>query len=373
MKKLSVFGLLLLGLFASNLAAQTSFDVNAYQQFLQNNQNLAASDLLARHAPANTFYSDLKLADSPKDYAYFDSVQIKYKLTEGEIALLARNHFVVSERLSFGQIGNAFHDIYIKDLPVMVTTDAILFALHASYDKILIALEAGILEANLQKFLKGLSDAFPQLVALHGTAGLETALADVDVYVTLANSLLQERQLKPQLAHPAQIDAIWQAIQAEKMTQIPLFSERVRKIDFSQFTVRGHYTSPFWTESGERTLAAYFKTMMWLGRIDFMLTPPPLNPWELPWTREEMRRMNLGAVLLNELIDLAQVRPLLEENDEMIRFLVGESDNLTPAEMRQILAEQGVTSAAQLLDDPTYDAVTAALRSSQNAGQKSRP
>lgn len=370
MIKLFAFGLLL-GLCTSNLLAQASFDANAYQQFLQNNQNLTASDLLARHAPNNTFYSDLKLASSPKNFAYFDSVQIKYKLTEGEIALLARNHFVVSERLSFGQIGNAFHDIYIKDLPVMVTTDAVLFALHASYDKILIALEASILEANLKLFLNGLAESFPKLVDRYRTTpGLQTALADVDIYVTLANSLLLEQQLKPQLATPAQVDALWQGIQAEQMTQIPLFSERERKIDFSQFTVRGHYTSPFWTESGERTLAAYFKTMMWLGRIDFMLTPPPLNSWELPWTREEMRRMNLGAVLLNELIDLAQVRPLLEENDEMIRFLVGESDNLTPAEMRQILAEQGVTSAAQLLDDPTYDAVTTALRSSQNAGQK---
>jgi hypothetical protein len=365
-----LFAMVVCMVFTAGLFAQSNFNVEAYQQFLQSNQNLEAGELLVRHAPTNTYYADLKLAASPNAYAYFDSIQIKYKLTDAEMALLERNQFVVSERLSFGQLGNAFHDIYIKDLPVMVTTDAILFALHASYDKILIALEADILESNLKKFLNGLSESFPELVRLNATPGLETALADVDVYVTIANSLLLERQQKPQLANPAQIDALWQAIQAEKLMAIPLFSERDRKIDFSQFTVRGHYNSPIWTESGERVLAAYFKTMMWLGRMEFYLTPPPPNPWELPWSREEIRRMNLGALLLNELIDLAQVRPLLEENDGMLQFLVGESDNLTSAELSQILTEQGIQSANQLFDESVYDAFQSALLQSQNAGQK---
>ena len=98
------------------------------------------------------------------------------------------------------------------------------------------------------------------------------------------------------------VDAIWNAIQAEQLVNMPLFSERNRKLDFSQFTVRGHYAAPFWGETGQRTLGDYFKAMMWLGRMDFLLTPPPENPWELPWGREEIRRMNLGAVMLNELV-----------------------------------------------------------------------
>lgn len=357
--------------FTMSLFAQSNFDVNAYQQFLRDNQNLEADELLSRYAPTNVYFSELKIATPAKAYAYFDSIQQKYQLTPDELELLARNHFMVSERLSFNSIGNAFHDIYSKDLPVLVTTDAILFALHASYDKILMGLEADILEGNLQKFLAALSEAFPELADKYrGISELEEPLADVDVYVTIANSLLQERLVAPQLASRDQVDALWQAIQAEKPVTMPFFSERDRTLDFSQFIVRGHYNTPLWMYSGERTLAAYFKTMMWLGRMEFLLTPPPVNPWEAPWSREAIRRMNLGALLLNELIDLAEARRLIDENERIIRFLVGESDNLTPNELSQILREQGIQSPTELIDDTVYDDFQAALLNSQSAGQK---
>ena len=71
------------------------------------------------------------------------------------------------------------------------------------------------------------------------------------------------------------------AIEAEQMVYMTLFTEtRHRKIDFSQFTPRGHYNKEIYTRDGVITLENYFKAMMWLGRIDFLLTAPPENPWE---------------------------------------------------------------------------------------------
>jgi hypothetical protein len=151
---------------------------------------------------------------------------------------------------------------------------------------------------------------------------------------------------------------------------MPLFSDRTRNLDFSQFTVRGHYTFEQWdptSGSMKAVLASYFKSMMWLGRIDFLLTPPPD---ELPWTREEIRRMNLGAFMLNELLDTAGAKATFDSMDRLIRAMVGESDNLTPNEFTQIIEQQGITSADQLLDDAAYDALQSALIASDDSGQK---
>ena len=283
------------------VGAQSTFSADEYQQFLQNNTNLTSNELLSRHAPKTTYYTGKESGAFLDDYAFLDSTAIKYNLTEPELALLQKNHFVVTERLSFPSFGHALHDIYGKDLPVFVTTDAVLHALHYSYDQILKDLEISILEPNLVELTDALYRSFPELIAKYSAdSQLQDSLGDIDLYVTMAKSLLAGEKLPPQYINSEKIDEIWDLVQAEEMVEIPLFSERKRWIDFSQFTVRGHYASERW----QKYLGDYFKCMMWLGRIDFLLTPPPDYDGE-PWTREDIRRMNINAVMLNELLDLS--------------------------------------------------------------------
>jgi hypothetical protein len=352
--------------------AQSNFSVQEYSQFLLDNQNLDSGAFLSRHAPQNTYYSGSGGGAPLGEFSYLDAVVTAYDLTESELDLLEKNHFVVTERLSFHCFGGALHDIYGKDLPVFVTTDAILHALHASYDRLLMDIEAEILEPGLAELLDALHSSFPQLLSKYeSNPKLHEALGDVDLYVTVARSLLVDKQLSPQYISADKVDAVWGAILSEQLVEMPLFTkpERLRRLDFSQFTVRGHYTDQTALECGITSLRPYFKCMMWLGRMDFMLTPPPA-PWEPPWQREEIRRMNLGAVLLNELVDMAGARSVLNGNDEIITFMVGESDNLTPAELADLVNAQGITGAADLLDDPTYDAFQEALTSSADYGQR---
>lgn len=354
------------------VGSQTRFDLQSYRQYLEAHRDLPADALLSEFAPENAYYKGNTADTSMGRYAYFDSVQIKYRLTPGEIELLRRNHFVISERLSFNCMANALDDVFVKDLPVMVTTDAVLQTLHASYDRILSDVEIAVLEPKLDSLLSSLYRTFPDLTAKYrNDTLLADALADVDLYVTAAKSLLDSVKIATQFCPAERMDRIWDAVKAEQYTEMPLFSERNRKLDFSQFTVRGHYTREFWdpVTQERKTLGPYFKAMMWLGRIDFLLTPPPAAD-EPPWTREEIRRMNLGALMLNELVDAAGARTTLNSVDEIIRLMVGESDNLTPEELARILADQNVPDAAALLDDPTYDAFQSALVSSQMGGQR---
>jgi len=345
--------------------AQSSFSIGEYSRFLEDNRDLTGEQALSRHAPKTTYYRDIESGSSPAEVTYLDSVAIRYGLTEPELELLAKNHFVITERLNYSCFGHALHDIYGKDLPVFVSTDAILHALHASYDHLLMDIERKTLEPNLSAFLNALYNSFPQLLGKYKSNSLlYKSLGDVDLYVTMAKSLLENSQLSPQYINPDEVNKIWEAVQSEQMVAMPLFSEKARSLDFSQFTVRGHYTDASWG----KPLGPYFKCMMWLGRMDFMLTAPPSFVEE--WTKDELRRMNLSAVLLHELVEISGARSLLNKNDEIIRFMIGESDNLTPDEFAGIVNKLSITGAADLLDDARYDAFLEALTESADYGQR---
>ncbi|NOX89994.1 MAG: DUF3160 domain-containing protein [Calditrichaeota bacterium] len=363
MKKLLIFWVAISCLLPSIAISQSNFDINAYSRFLQENRNLTYEQLQAEFTPKFDYYKGLEQGTNLDQFLYFDSVKIKFGLTEQEIELIKLNQFVVTERLNFNCFGEAFHSIYIKDLPVFISTDAILHALHASYNQILIDIELSILKPNLFKILDGLYASFPALISKYSDeSDLQDALKDIDLYVTIAKSLLSGTEHPAQFTDQRQIDEMWNAIQKEQVTSLPLFSERTRTLDFSQFKVRGHYNN--------KRLKDYFKAMMWLGRIDFFLTPPPENPFEPPWTRQEIRRMNLGAFMLNELIDLANVRSFLEQNDEIISFMVGEPDNITPKEFSRLITSLQLKSSNELLDDDIYDQYLNELKNYNSAEQK---
>ncbi len=363
--KLHFIGSFVLCLIPLFVFAQSDFYVEDYIQFLQNNTDLDSYTLMSSYAPEAPYYNEINSSLLNDRYLYFNAIQDEYQLTESENELLERNDFVVSERLSFCNFGQAFFDIYAKDLPVFISTDAILHALHSSYDYILIDIEYETLLPKLTLFVDALYNSFPLLLNRYQShEALHDALGDVDLYVTIAKSLLAGSAISPQYTSSTQVHSVYEAIQEEQLVFMPLFTENTRKLDFSQFTVRGHYLKDF--GGGRLLLAPYFKCMMWLGRIDFFLTPPPDDVWN----KEEIRRMNLGAVLLNELIDLSEVRTVLDEIDEIITFMVGESDNLTPAELKGIIHDLGINAGYDLLNDSIYDAFQQLLISSSNCGQK---
>jgi hypothetical protein len=348
---------------------QSGFDPDAYSNYLKANQDLTYSQLHSLY-PTDTYYQDRLYPVGPYHYEYFDSIVDAFGITEDELALLAKNKFVVTERLSYSNMVEPLDEIFHKDLPVFISTDFILKALHLSYDNILMDLERGILEPNLKEILSLMSGSYPDLASKYmDIEGLEAALEDVDIYITIALSLADSIRYDPLQASENQIDTLLQAIYDESVFSYPLFSDRNRLLDFSQFRPRGHYTAPDpWFS--EYSLTNYFRAMMWLGRMEFYLTPPPAYPGP-PWTKEQIRRMHLAAFLLQELLETSGALDILLENDGMIEFLVGESDNLTPWEYGRIIKDiSGLNTADQLLSDEIYDPYYELVSTSLEAEQK---
>ncbi|MEN8158409.1 MAG: DUF3160 domain-containing protein, partial [Bacteroidota bacterium] len=260
---------------------------------------------------------------------------------------------------------------YSSDLPLFLSSDFILHTLHNSYDAILQTIEWQFLEPNLQELLGAMYDHYPTLVSEYaGDNRYTETVKDVDLYISVARSLAEGIEYLPQYDNAEKFKAVMEAIDGEQMTFMTLFTEsRQRKLDFSQFTPRGHYNKDIYTRDGVITLEKYFKAMMWLGRIDFLLTAPPENPWETNWTDDELRRMQLGALLLNDLLYGCGKMENLTKHEEIISFMVGPDDNMTPGELKT-LSDQELVSSSDLFDGGKFDSFMEQLNASDDYGQK---
>jgi len=351
--------------------AQQSFSPDAYMQFLNRHQDYTASQLLSDHPPKTDYYSSRQNPADLSAIPWFDSINSQFQLSGDEKEYLKQNFFMVSERLESMDWASAFIGIYSSDLPLFLSTDFIISTLHNSYDAILQTIEWQFLEPNLKELLQAMYKEFPGLVSKYSDdERFHEVLKDVDLYISVALTLAEGADHVPQFDNPLKFNEILSAIEAEQMTAMTLFTDtRTRKLDFSQFTPRGHYNKEIYTRDGMITLENYFRTMMWLGRIDFLLTAPPENPWEPNWTKDELRRMQLGALLSNELLYGCGKLENLNKHEEIISFMVGPDDNLTPAELEDL--RMGLLPDNQdLFQEASFDLFTDGLNASDDYGQK---
>src|SRR5215216_6119350 len=121
--------LVILTALAGQLYAQPGFDPDVYRDFLERTARINSGELRSQF-PTGNFRG--KMTTDFSQALYADSIDHHYRLTDGEKSLIAKHSFMVSERLMRGSFGESFMEIYKKDLPVFVSSDAILHALHMS-------------------------------------------------------------------------------------------------------------------------------------------------------------------------------------------------------------------------------------------------
>jgi len=168
---------------------QADFNPDDYQKFLEEHANIDAEGLQALHPLKDNYIKGFEKQLNIEDYTFLDSIILKYDITSGELNLLDQNQFMVTERMSHLSYGSALWDIYRNDMPVMITTDLILHALHKSYDSILKSLELGTMEPNIQEFLEAMYNEFPNIRDKYvDDPDLMNSIADLDLYATVAYS-----------------------------------------------------------------------------------------------------------------------------------------------------------------------------------------
>jgi hypothetical protein len=335
------------------------FDLQAYKSYLSAHKDMNAAALLALH-PAGYFQGKWQI--TPESAGYFHTIDSSFLLTPYERSLVVEHGFMVSDRLRYQSFGSALFDIYHRDLPVFVSTDAILHAIHSSYDAILRSAEETLLMSQLDSLLSVLRAQLPGMTAVYAaTPAMTPMLRDVDIYLTVAHALLRGSAAPYFAEDAAAVAEIEALIAAQQPAWYLLFSSTERMMDFSQFTVRGHYT-----QSPE--LGRYFKSMMWLGRTEmYLLGPANVNPAQKP---EDIQRQTIDAALVVEALEGAGAFPLLEKIDAVIRMCVGESDNVTLPNMKSLLQRAQVGAAGRLLDPVVLTALQDTLRNQPFAFQR---
>jgi hypothetical protein len=156
---------------------------------------------------------------------YEDRIDRRFALSVEEKARLRQNGFVVAERLSFSTYGWAFHELYQSQVPIYVSADAILHAIYASNDQLLALLERERLAPLLDQVLRALHCALADQAPRWP---IEIA-RDVDLYLTVARSLLAGSQVASVLGSDANVQALLSAITARQGLR-PVRRQRLGRI-----------------------------------------------------------------------------------------------------------------------------------------------
>ncbi len=231
------------------------------------------------------------------------------KLDGAEQALVDKQGFAIiggSESASF-HVG--YTALFEQHQPVYVTADSILYAWHSSYDQILQDVERQYLIPTLRAMLTELRT---RLAA--SKADPETR-ADVDVYLSITQSLLDDKVAPPIAGGElALIDKAIAAAKAERPDTLKLFGDS-KNVDFSMFKPRGHYE--LWPE-----MQQYFRAMSWLGRTEIEIAYK--RGGEFTVNRRALRGANLLASLFQN-----TTRKQWDLIDQTIGAFVGPQDSMS--------------------------------------------
>lgn len=360
MKLRIILQILIFTIILPSLSINAQFSVESYQKFLDDNKNMESQQLLSMYS-AGLFSKNINY--TANNALFYDSVLIKYELTNDEQDLINQNRFVVTERLQMGSFGAQFEDVYHKDLPVFISSDAILHAFHSSYDKILKNTEIHIIRDKIEYVLVGMRNRFKYLEEKYNAhSELKTMLKDLDVYLTVAHKLLTGNADPFYTDNNAIVNSLINDIDEQQFVERALFSETARKIDFSQFKPRGHYVDENYPE-----LADYFRTMMWFGKIELYLIAPSAFV-KVPLT--DIQRQIIISALFTELLNDSDQRQNFDEIELMIKTFVGEQDNVTLPNIEEVLAESNISGIDQLLDTLVVKDFQEVLKSKSYSGQK---
>jgi hypothetical protein len=306
---------------------------------LQTSAALDAPGLLAKHA-----MSEVKsLSYDPRKSEFMDRIQASaLALTEDELSHLATNGFVISQRSAFPTFVRGYAAVYSEHLPVYITADAILEAVHASYDAVLKLTEQTALSNMLGDMLTSMHARLPELATQNPSSA-----ADLDVYLAVARSLLRGTEVAP-VAGGA-VTTVHQLVQLALAPSgevtLNLFGAD-REYDASQFKPRGHYAD-------DPRLSQYFRAMMWLGRTDFRLIETNSDGSQV------FLRPQYDAMLLLRQCMSEQDLSRFQKMDTALQAFVGESDYMTVPQVDLLVADLGGADGARAASDA---AVQAAVR-----------
>jgi hypothetical protein len=317
-----------------------------YEPVMKEAAELDVGEFLAAHPGPEYLQS---LSYDPSTAAGLAEIRNYAGLGPEHDKLLAQNGFVAVGDSPTYTFASTYLDLYFNDMPVFISADSMLHALHKSFDSMLLDFERQVLIPEVDRMLTMMHEQLGSELK-----GLPPELAstgrDLDLYLTVARNLLTETPIKTisgDLDLDAEVARILDAVSALQPMNLELFGAGAI-YDFSQMEPRGHYED-------EPALQRYFRTMIWLGRTDMAMViydeegKPQFN-----------RRALDAAFVTNHLLAASGAQANWDRVDRVLVRLIGERDSMNPQDMSKFMAETGVETLAQLAeasDETLYKAL----------------
>jgi Protein of unknown function (DUF3160) len=323
----------------------------AFGQQLQELGQLSLEDFISTYQPTNQYLPQITFDPTAAEFWNLFSVDpaiwnatnswqnqrvFDFRLNATELAVFQTNGFVVSQRLERRSFADVYYDLYTDDLPVFVTADSILQAWHRSIVTMLAEIEETGFQPTLYSLLASMSAQVPALWTQAAGTPMTNGVLDADYFLAVGRSLLSGANNYGSLGQTARVSSTLTAINNLQPASINLFGED-RDVDFSQFTVRGHYAN-------STALTRYFRAMMWCGLADFRYAG--FSDGATSGTNS-LRELS-GTVALDLLLQNSGEFSNWFQFNHTLEMLVGTPDSLNFAQLHDLLVTAGINSPADL-------------------------
>jgi hypothetical protein len=221
-----------------------------------------------------------------------------------------------------------YRDLLGSNIPVFITTDTLLHLYHLQFDETLRDIEEREFIPDINDLTAALlSDALESYEQLEGD--LKQAAERNVAYLSVAQKLIDPNSSVPEMVYDT---VAAELAEIEAHTGFAPSEIFVYEEDYSQYVPRGHYTR-------STQLKLYFKTMMWYGRMAFLLKGS--DNWgqgeeaEALVSEYDAKIQTLQAFLLANSLKNVRIgeRSGLDVWDRLYTvtaFYVGTADDLTP-------------------------------------------
>ncbi len=292
---------------------QPVFEVEGFKIQLNNEEQAFVEKIRKREAELmkGRYVNKGKYELVGMDHVY-NLVQFKRIDENLKLALTEKNFAIVPAKHE--QLFHVYDENHYQYIPNFITTDLLLQVMHKHFSATLQRVEKAKFIPLLTELLGSLKARSGKYANTQSAPTLKSAADWTDTYLAIANGLLTG------IPQGAQSPAAY----AEEISKINAASSvgseflQSELINYAQFKPRGNYT-----ESEE--LERYFRCVKWLNTAPIFV--------------EEDERF-MSAVLIAQYIK-AQPKSLelFERYNEGIKFIVGEEDNLSIADVIASLPE----------------------------------
>lgn len=323
----------------------------AFGQQLQQLGQLSLENFVSTYQPTNQYLTQITFDPTTADFWNLfnmdpavwnatNTVQNRrvfdFRLNPAEFAVFQTNGFVVSQRLERRSFADVYYDLYTDDLPVFVTADSVLQAWHRSFVTMLAEVEETGFHQTLSNLVVSMSGQVTALSAQAAGTAMTNGVLDADYFLAVARSLISGVNNFGSLGQTTRVNAALTAINNLQPILFNLYGKN-RTVDFSQFTVRGHYVN-------STILTRYFRAMMWCSLADFRYAGLTNGVGGGTNTLRELS----GAVALELLLRNSGSFSNWLQFNRTLEMLVGTPDSLTFAQLHDLLITAGINSPANL-------------------------